>query len=143
MSECDHEKIYSGERFLTLVPQWAWICTKCRHGLNPRGGTAAARLRSVRVPAGGGRCCGSRKYAALGQKDEATVMFDFRDETGSGKRFAEREKQHRETDLPVIRHRAWWLLHNLVAHPLIGVAPVRWAFEFHDWTSRKMSGEEK
>lgn len=27
---CEHEKVYSGERFLTLVPQWHWICAKCK-----------------------------------------------------------------------------------------------------------------
>ena len=30
MSACDHEKVYSGERFLTLVPRWFWICARCK-----------------------------------------------------------------------------------------------------------------
>ena len=42
--------------------------------------------------------------------------------------------------LPRARHYFWWLLHNLVAHPVIGVAPVKSAFDFHDWTSRKLDG---
>jgi len=42
--------------------------------------------------------------------------------------------------LPKVKHYFWWLLHNLVAHPAIGIAPVRPAFEFHDWTSRKLNG---
>ena len=27
---CEHEKVYSGEYFATLVPQWFWICAKCK-----------------------------------------------------------------------------------------------------------------
>jgi hypothetical protein len=30
MSDCDHEKVYSGERNLTCMPQWFWICAKCK-----------------------------------------------------------------------------------------------------------------
>lgn len=51
-------------------------------------------------------------------------------EDGSAARYADK-----------FRYRyGWWLVHNLVAHVLIGVAPVRLAFAFHDWTSRKMRG---
>lgn len=59
-------------------------------------------------------------------------MFDFSDETGSQERFIRREQDHRRTDLPIIRHRMWWLVHNLIAHPLIGILPVQFAFNFHD-----------
>jgi hypothetical protein len=65
-------------------------------------------------------------------------VFDFRDETGSEDRFKAQTDAH--APLPVIEHRAWWLVHNLIAHPLIGILPVRFAFKFHDWTSRQMSG---
>jgi hypothetical protein len=27
---CEHEKVYSGEYFATLVPRWHWICAKCK-----------------------------------------------------------------------------------------------------------------
>jgi hypothetical protein len=57
-------------------------------------------------------------------------------EDGSGERYAMR----RETR-PWLAHTAWWLVHNCIAHPLIGVLPRRPAFRFHDWTSRKMHGE--
>jgi hypothetical protein len=67
-------------------------------------------------------------------------MFDFRDETGSGDRFHSRSAAAKDEGF-VIEHRGWWLVHNLVAHPLIGILPVRWAFQFHDWTSRQMAGE--
>jgi hypothetical protein len=39
-----------------------------------------------------------------------------------------------------VRHHFWWMIHNLVAHPAIGLFPTRAAFGFHDWTSRKMNG---
>ena len=41
---------------------------------------------------------------------------------------------------PWIAHRLWWLVHNAVSHPLIGLVPRRPLFRFHDWTSRKMHG---
>jgi hypothetical protein len=43
-------------------------------------------------------------------------------------------------NLPAAKHHFWWLLHNLVAHPAIGLFPVKTAFDFHDWTSRKLNG---
>lgn len=42
--------------------------------------------------------------------------------------------------LPRVQHHFWWLLHNLVAHPAIGLVPVKATFDFHDWTSRKLNG---
>ncbi|MEK6829898.1 MAG: hypothetical protein AABY15_07295 [Nanoarchaeota archaeon] len=42
---------------------------------------------------------------------------------------------------PVIEHHFWWLLHNCIAHMLIGIIPVKWFFTFHDWTSRKLNAE--
>jgi hypothetical protein len=35
-------------------------------------------------------------------------------------------------------HYGWWLVHNLIAHILIGILPIEPFFEFHDWTSIKM-----
>lgn len=34
--------------------------------------------------------------------------------------------------------RFWWLVHNLVAHVLIGLLPFGPAFRFHDWTAERM-----
>lgn len=38
----------------------------------------------------------------------------------------------------------WWLIHNCIAHPMLGVAPrsqlVGW---FHDWTATKMNDTDK
>jgi hypothetical protein len=56
-------------------------------------------------------------------------------EDGSENRYDER----RERVSPA-RHAFWWWVHNCIAHPLIGVVPRRFAFEFHDWTSRKLHG---
>ena len=27
---CSHQKVYSGEYFATLIPQWHWICADCK-----------------------------------------------------------------------------------------------------------------
>jgi hypothetical protein len=85
-------------------------------------------------------------------------MFGFdRPEDGSEERFYERVDNWRKgvaTSVPVVpesggvsgrrlplaQHYVWWLIHNLVAHPAIGIAPVKFTFAFHDWTSRKLNG---
>lgn len=36
-------------------------------------------------------------------------------------------------------HRAWWLAHNLVVHPLLALVQARWAVALHDWTSRRLN----
>jgi hypothetical protein len=57
-------------------------------------------------------------------------------EDGSGDRYARRRKTR-----PGLLHTTWWLVHNCIAHPLIGVFPRRPAFRFHSWTSRKLHGQ--
>lgn len=57
-------------------------------------------------------------------------------EDGSEARYEKR----RASQSPM-RHAFWWWAHNCVAHPLIGLLPRRFAFEFHDWTSRKLHGK--
>jgi DNA-directed RNA polymerase subunit RPC12/RpoP len=47
----------------------------------------------------------------------------------------------RQTQVPWVKHIFYWWLHNVVAHSLIGIAPRRTFFRFHDWTSRKMHGK--
>lgn len=56
-------------------------------------------------------------------------------EDGSEDRYHKRKAR-----LTSARHVFWWLVHNNVAHPLIGLVPRRFAFKFHDWTSRKLHG---
>jgi len=29
-TDCSHQKVFSGERFLILIPQWHWICADCK-----------------------------------------------------------------------------------------------------------------
>lgn len=50
------------------------------------------------------------------------------------------EKWKRETG-SALPHHFWWFVHNCVAHPLIGLVPVKQAFEFHDYTSKKINAE--
>jgi hypothetical protein len=45
--------------------------------------------------------------------------------------------------LAVVMHHGWWLIHNIIAHPLIGIAPCRATFQFHDWTSEKLNRAPK
>lgn len=33
--------------------------------------------------------------------------------------------------------RFWWVVHNLIAHPLL-VTGWAWAERFHDWTAERM-----
>jgi hypothetical protein len=69
-------------------------------------------------------------------------MFDFdKDEAGSEDRFQERAGvfDRQVENFPKVKHYGWWLLHNCVAHPLMGVLPIKVFFDFHDWTSRKLN----
>lgn len=60
---------------------------------------------------------------------------------GSYGRFKERIKKFKDkhTDFPRVRHGFWWVMHNCVAHPIIGVLPVKKSFDFHDFTSDKIN----
>lgn len=63
-------------------------------------------------------------------------MFDFdRPEYGSEQRYEERVHE-----IPPHILRPWWVVHNLVAHPLIALFPCRITFDFHDYTSERMQG---
>lgn len=69
-------------------------------------------------------------------------MFGFVDlEDGAGERYITRAAATPpQWPVRVARH-AWWIAHNTVAHPLIGLLPVGPFFRLHDWTSRKMHGK--
>jgi hypothetical protein len=47
----------------------------------------------------------------------------------------------RKTKVPWFKHTTWWLVHNCLSHPVIGLIPIKMFFKFHDWTSRKMHGK--
>lgn len=51
------------------------------------------------------------------------------------------EKNHRV--LPQARHHVWWVLHNLLSHPVLGVWPSTRAIRFHDWTSHHLNQRKK
>ncbi len=73
-------------------------------------------------------------------------MFGFnRDEDGSAERFYDRRDKFDTLykTLPRARYYAWWVIHNCVSHPLIGLLPIGKTFKFHDWTSRKMHPKPK
>jgi hypothetical protein len=68
-------------------------------------------------------------------------VFGFdKDEDGSETRHEERKATFEKVyeRFPQARYYFWWVIHNCISHPLIGVLPVRRAFSFHDFTSRKM-----
>jgi hypothetical protein len=66
-------------------------------------------------------------------------MFDFdKDETGSLPRYLDR-MGYNPKPIPRIKHLGWWWTHNCIAHPLIGMLPIKVTFDFHDWTSRKLN----
>jgi len=43
---------------------------------------------------------------------------------------------------PRVRHHFWWLLHNLVSHPLLAIPTIHGVW-FHDWTSKKLNRKPK
>ena len=74
-------------------------------------------------------------------------MFGFEpeeaEELGSAGRFRRRIQKFRNKGrrCPVIQHYCWWVIHNAVAHLFLAIAPFKWSFAFHDWTSRKLNAE--
>lgn len=40
-----------------------------------------------------------------------------------------------------VRHHFWWILHNCVLHPLIGVFPTKRFMDWHDWSSKRLAAE--
>ena len=61
--------------------------------------------------------------------------------SGSAWRYRRRQgiwqEDHRV--LPLARHHVWWLLHNCVSHPLLGIRPSTRVIWFHDWTSKHLN----
>jgi hypothetical protein len=60
---------------------------------------------------------------------------------GSAYRYAKRQRRWTAEvrRWPRLRHHGWWLLHNVIAHPLVGVWPATPAIRFHDLTSRRLN----
>lgn len=60
---------------------------------------------------------------------------------GSEGRFYARIKKFEKAGkpFPKTQHLFWWVVHNALAHTLLAIFPVRWSFQFHDWTSLKLN----
>lgn len=72
-------------------------------------------------------------------------MFGFEyPEYGSEVRY-ERDvnKLPEKKSIPWVTHRWWWIVHNCVSHPLIGLFPFKPFFDFHDYTSELMHDIEE
>lgn len=67
--------------------------------------------------------------------------FISSNEAGAEDRFHKRTDLFKQENKPLYKHHVWWLIHNCVAHPLIGIIPNKWTFDFHDWTSTKINGK--
>lgn len=39
---------------------------------------------------------------------------------------------------PEPQNKLWWIIHNLIIHPLIGIVPCKITFSWHDISARKM-----
>lgn len=54
-------------------------------------------------------------------------------------RFHDRIANFRKNKTSVLIHHFWWFIHNCIAHPAIGLLPIKPTFRFHDWTSDKIN----
>lgn len=55
---------------------------------------------------------------------------------GAKVRFDERKKK-----LPSFHLAFWWVVHNCIAHPVIGLLPFKACFDFHDYTAKKIGSD--
>ena len=69
-------------------------------------------------------------------------MFDTQDR-GSEWRYWERIHEHAWRKVSVHKHNFWWIMHNVVAHPLLGIAPGAKTVRFHDYTSEHLNLDSK
>ncbi len=78
--------------------------------------------------------------------EEGARVFEMLDEVdnedGAEDRFYARAEQHVQRYGDRRRYYLWWVIHNCLAHPLIGILPFRPFFEFHDYTSRRINVKE-
>lgn len=78
------------------------------------------------------------------RREVRQLMFGFdKPEDGSEERYHDRWSLWTGAKLGGLQHYGWWLAHNLVAHPLIGLIPLKPLFAFHDWTSRRMHNDRQ
>ncbi len=64
----------------------------------------------------------------------------YEDDAGtSQERYWARIKRFKLLGRPVKEHHLWWLIHNCVAHPMVGLVPKGYAVRFHDYSSDKLN----
>jgi len=80
------------------------------------------------------------KMAREDAEDEAEEALKQRLSTSYG-RFGWRIEKWKAATGSALPHHLWWFVHNCIAHPMIGVLPVRPTFAFHDYTSKKINRE--
>lgn len=54
-------------------------------------------------------------------------------------RYYDRIYDHLYHKKSVMEHQKWWLIHNVIAHPLLGLFPGEMTVRFHDYTSDKLN----
>jgi hypothetical protein len=64
---------------------------------------------------------------------------DNDDYEGSEGRYWRRIKRFKDLGRPVKEHHLWWLIHNCVAHPFVGLLPYGYAVRFHDYSSDRLN----
>lgn len=76
------------------------------------------------------------------QRDDWITKYTVpqHDRKTSHGRFHHRIFMFRVRRQSVLVHHFWWFTHNCIAHPLIGVLPLKRLFDFHDFTSLKING---
>ena len=71
-------------------------------------------------------------------------MFGFEQpEDGSEERFRDRWSLWAGVKFGAFYHYTWWLAHNVVVHPLIGLFPFKPLFKLHDWSSHQMHNKKE
>jgi hypothetical protein len=75
------------------------------------------------------------------------TTVDARPLVGAGSEYRYQKRRARWTSVarlaPRVRHHFWWILHNVVAHPLVGVGPSAATIWYHDWTSQRLNLQRK
>lgn len=63
----------------------------------------------------------------------------YGDNSTSLGRFRQRVDNWMAVDHGYVTHHFWWLLHNCVSHPVLGLVPCQKTVDFHDWSSDKLN----
>ena len=77
------------------------------------------------------------------EDEEITLRskYSSSDESGSEQRFHRIIEKLKNKNNGVYKYRFWWIVHNCLAHFMIGIFPCKFSFKFRDYTSKKIYGE--